>query len=162
TLEQHGVRGYRDRGGAHRQRRDGGAEEDAERIEDARRDGNGDQVVDRRPEEVLPHLHDGGLREANRGQHILWIAAHQHDLRRLGRMRSATAMSPARWLSTATVITVLPCAWSALMRSVTSSVSATPCSPSSAGVPINTVSPSTVAWTPPPAMALKSRVGGRS
>src|SRR5262245_41341148 len=52
TLEQHGVGGDGDGGGAHRQRADGRAERDAQRVEDPGRDRDGNDVVDGGPEEI--------------------------------------------------------------------------------------------------------------
>src|SRR6266567_1045114 len=84
-LEQHRIGRNRNGAGAHRQRSHFWCEQDTEGIKHTCRDGNGDQVVDGCPEQVLLHLGDGGLGETDGRQHIQRVTAHQNDFSRLNR-----------------------------------------------------------------------------
>src|ERR1051326_4854671 len=68
---------------SHSECSDGWTEQDPQRIQHACRDWNGNYIVDGSPEQVLLHLPDGRFGEANGGQHIEGIAAHEHHLSRL-------------------------------------------------------------------------------
>ena len=52
-------------------------------IEYARRDGNADGVVEKRPEEVLLDVADHRSAQLHGGGNVQKVAAHQHDVRRL-------------------------------------------------------------------------------
>ena len=52
-------------------------------VEDARRDGNADGVVEERPEKVLFDVADDRAAQLHGGRDVEKIAAHQHDIRRL-------------------------------------------------------------------------------
>ena len=135
---------------------------DAPGDEDAHRDRDRHEVVAGRPDEVLDHLVVGRPRQFDRGHHVPWVAANQHDAGRstatsvpapMAIPTSAVASAGASFTPSPTMATLRPPSWK---RLTAAALSAGRTCAATSSMPRRRATESATAWLSPVIIATRT------